>query len=46
MEGKTALQLACYEGHSEIVEFLVKNKADVNIKDSEGDPALHYAAYG
>ncbi|VDI03290.1 E3 ubiquitin-protein ligase mind-bomb [Mytilus galloprovincialis] len=46
MEGKTALQLACYEGHSQIVEFLVKNKADVNIKDSEGDPALHYAAYG
>ncbi|XP_063408624.1 E3 ubiquitin-protein ligase MIB2-like isoform X1 [Mytilus trossulus] len=46
MEGKTALQLACYEGHYDIVEFLVKNKADVNIKDSEGDPALHYAAYG
>ncbi|XP_076085072.1 E3 ubiquitin-protein ligase MIB2-like isoform X1 [Mytilus galloprovincialis] len=46
IEGKTALQLACYEGYYDIVEFLVKNKADVNIKDSEGDPALHYAAYG
>ena len=46
MEGKTALQLACYEGHHNIVEFLLKNKAELNVKDTEGDTALHYAAFG
>ena len=46
MEGKTALQLACYEGHHNIVEFLLTNKAELNVKDTEGDTALHYAAFG
>ena len=45
-ENKTALHLACYEGHTEIVECLLQHKADANIVDDEGDTALHYAAFG
>lgn len=45
-ENKTALQLASYEGKTDVVKFLLENKADVNITDDEGDTALHYAAFG
>ncbi|XP_033764387.1 E3 ubiquitin-protein ligase MIB2-like isoform X2 [Pecten maximus] len=45
-DGKTALHLACYEGHSQIVTLLLEHKADLDLKDGEGDSALHYAAFG
>ena len=45
-EWKTPLQMACYEGHVDVVKFLLENKADVNAADDEGDTALHYSAFG
>ncbi|XP_060077596.1 E3 ubiquitin-protein ligase mind-bomb-like isoform X2 [Ylistrum balloti] len=46
-DGKTALHLACYEGHSQIVELLLKQPGvDLDLQDGEGDSALHYAAFG
>lgn len=45
-ESKTALQIASYEGKLDVVKYLLDKKADVNIKDDEGDTALHYAAFG
>ncbi|KAJ8319866.1 hypothetical protein KUTeg_001453 [Tegillarca granosa] len=46
VEGKSALQIACYYGHKDIVDFLLENKADVNKTDSEGDTPVHYATFG
>ena len=46
VEGKTALQIACYEGYTEIVKLLLVNKANPNLKDSEDDSPLHYCAFG
>lgn len=45
-ESKTALQLASYEGKTDVIKFLLENKADVNLADEEGDTALHFAAFG
>lgn len=45
-DGKTALHLACYEGHSHIVSLLLEKRADLDLQDGEGDSALHYAAFG
>ncbi|KAJ8337028.1 hypothetical protein SKAU_G00382480 [Synaphobranchus kaupii] len=41
--GWTALHLACYFGHTEVVEELLKAGADVNLANEEGDTALHKA---
>jgi len=38
--------LACNAGHYEIVELLIKYKANVNIQSTSGNTALHYAAGG
>ncbi|XP_065929088.1 E3 ubiquitin-protein ligase MIB2 [Magallana gigas] len=46
IEGKTALQIACYEGYVDIVRFLLQNKANPDLKDSEEDSPLHYSAFG
>ena len=46
LEGKTALQLASYEGHVNVVQLLLESKADVNMADTEGDSPLHYSAFG
>ncbi|KAL5013169.1 hypothetical protein ScPMuIL_007439, partial [Solemya velum] len=46
LEGKSALQLASYEGNTDIVDYLLQKKADVSLDDDEGDTALHYAAFG
>lgn len=46
LEGKTALQIACYEGYVDVVKFLLENKASPNLKDSEDDSPLHYSAFG
>jgi len=42
----TALQFACYEGHLELVRFLVENGAQIDHKDNDGDPALIWAVLG
>lgn len=43
---KTALQIASHQGFTAVVELLVQMGANVNLQDSEGDTALHYAAFG
>lgn len=40
----TALYLAAKQGHSEVVELLLNEDADVNVKRNDGDTALHVAA--
>lgn len=43
--GTTALQLACFAGHTDTVRALIDRlKADVNRRDEYGWTALHYAA--
>lgn len=44
--GKTALQLASHQGSLEMVSLLLKAGADIEIKDDDGDTALHYSAFG
>ncbi|OTF69951.1 oxysterol-binding protein-related protein 1-like protein, partial [Euroglyphus maynei] len=43
--GWSPLHLAAYFGHYEVVEILLKNGADINIQNEEGDTPLHKAAY-
>ena len=40
--GCTALMRVCYAGFDELVSLLVKNGADVTIKDKDGRTALDY----
>ena len=40
------VHLACNAGHLDIVELLIKYKANVNIQSASGNTALHYAAGG
>ena len=40
----TALQIACMEGASKMVEILIEAGADVNKSDRLGQGPLHYAA--
>lgn len=42
--GETALHVACAGGHSRIVTLLVKNRADVNARASDGTTPLMKAA--
>lgn len=35
---------ASWRGYSEIVKYLVKNGADINIKNEDGNTALDWAA--
>jgi ankyrin repeat protein len=42
----TALQIASHEGHLDIVEYLLDNKASIELADDDGDTPLLYAAYG
>lgn len=44
--GKTCLQVACHQGHMDIVRLLLHHKASLDIADDDGDLALHYAAFG
>ncbi len=39
----TALQNACYWGYDEIVDFLIMNGADINVRNSRGWTLLHVA---
>uniref|UniRef100_A0A0G4H0T9 Uncharacterized protein n=1 Tax=Chromera velia CCMP2878 TaxID=1169474 RepID=A0A0G4H0T9_9ALVE len=44
-EDFTALHRACFEGHPEIIRFLISKGADVNAKDKVGRTPLSCAAY-
>ncbi|KAF7171814.1 hypothetical protein CNMCM5623_004145 [Aspergillus felis] len=45
LQGTTALHLAAYGGHIEVVKFLIHAGAEVNAFDFPGLTALHWAAY-
>ena len=40
---QTALQLAVTQGHTDLVQLLVSEGADVNMEDEDGDTAMHVA---
>lgn len=42
--GQTPLQIAVFNGHKDVAEYLLANKADVNAKAKNGSTALHLAA--
>lgn len=44
--GKTALQVAAHQGHTQLVVYLLNIGAYVNAVDTDGDTTLHYAAFG
>ncbi|XP_037088726.1 LOW QUALITY PROTEIN: E3 ubiquitin-protein ligase MIB2-like [Pollicipes pollicipes] len=44
--GRTALQLACHQGHMETVRLLLHRQASVAATDDDGDTPLHYSAFG
>ncbi|KAL9692296.1 hypothetical protein quinque_016494 [Culex quinquefasciatus] len=44
--GHTALQAASQNGHLEVIQVLLRYKADVEIEDKDGDRAVHHAAFG
>eukprot|EP00057_Strongylocentrotus_purpuratus_P007733 XP_011662207.1 PREDICTED: E3 ubiquitin-protein ligase mib1 [Strongylocentrotus purpuratus] len=37
----TPLHLATWEGYTEVIELLVSHRAEVNVKDKDGDTMLH-----
>ena len=44
-EGNTAFHLACYLGFKDVVQLLIDNGADINIKNKNGYNAIHYWYY-
>jgi len=44
--GATPLMLASLYGHVRVVRFLIQKKASVDVKDSKGRTAVHYARWG
>ncbi|MBN3326190.1 MIB2 ligase, partial [Atractosteus spatula] len=45
-QGKTALQVAAHQGHVEVVKVLLQANSSIEVKDEDGDTALHYTAFG
>lgn len=45
-QGRTALQLASFDGHTETVAWLIQRKAEINHLDQAGRTALMYASTG
>lgn len=43
--GATPLMMAAAYNNAELVNLLLENDADVNLADSNGDPAINWAAY-
>lgn len=43
-EGRSALMLACFNGHTRVIRTLLDQSADPRLRDSEGRSALMYAA--
>ncbi|XOV81375.1 MAG: ankyrin repeat domain-containing protein [Aestuariibacter sp.] len=41
----TALMYAAYTNNINMLELLVANKADINLRDVNGDPAVNWAVY-
>jgi ankyrin repeat protein len=46
VSGKTALQVACHQGHTDVVEILLGAHADLESMDDDGDTPLHYCCFG
>ena len=44
--GKTCLQVASHQGHTELVTLLLSKGACLEVADDDGDTAVHYAAFG
>ncbi|XP_036355459.1 E3 ubiquitin-protein ligase MIB2-like isoform X2 [Octopus sinensis] len=44
--GKTALQVASFKGHKDIVLMLLEAGANIELQDDDGDTALHFSAFG
>lgn len=44
--GKTALHVACHQGRTDIVKYLLSKGADKDVKDEQDYSPLHHAAYG
>ena len=44
-KGAVALHYAAQEDHHEVVQYLIRKSAGVNIQDARGCTPLHYAAY-
>jgi ankyrin repeat protein len=42
--GWSPLNIACLEGHKEIVQLLLENDADVNSINKDGETPLHLAS--
>ena len=45
-QGKSALHVACHEGHIAIVRMLLDAGARLDLGDDDGDAALTFTAYG
>ena len=43
MYGNTALHMACFSGHASVVDFLLKNNANVNCRNKNNDTPLYCA---
>ncbi|RZF43243.1 hypothetical protein LSTR_LSTR016987 [Laodelphax striatellus] len=43
---KTCLMVACHQGHMDIVCLLLLAPRHMELEDSDGDRALHYATFG
>ncbi|KAG1686681.1 E3 ubiquitin-protein ligase MIB2 [Nymphon striatum] len=43
---KSALQVACHQGHKDIAKMLLDAGADLEIEDADGDRSIHYSAFG
>ena len=42
---RTPLQYACFKNCLDVIDYLIRKKADIEAKDDENNTALHYAAY-